>query len=116
MRFLELNEIGNRLFTLRKRAGYTQEQFAEIAGLSSRAYADIERGSVNMRLETIVRICSALQITPDEILTEQKSSVVTKREELFAQLALCTPKEQETALAILSVYIGSLRANIDSTL
>lgn len=113
MRFLELNEIGNKLFTLRKRAGYTQEQFAEIAGLSNRAYADIERGSVNMRLETIVRICSALQITPDEILTERESSIAIRREEVFAQLALCTPKEQETALSLLSVYIQSLRTNSD---
>lgn len=111
MRFLELNEVGNRLFTLRKRAGYTQEQFAEIAGLSNRAYADIERGSVNMRLETIVRICSALEITPDEILTEKESFVMLRREEVFAQLALCTPKEQETALSILSAYVQSLKGN-----
>ena len=113
MRFLELNEIGNKLFMLRKRAGYTQEQFAEIAGLSNRAYADIERGTVNMRLETILRICSALQITPDEILTEKESAIAIRREEVFAQLALCAPKEQETALSLLSVYIRSLQTDAD---
>jgi transcriptional regulator with XRE-family HTH domain len=60
----DLNIIGNRLYALRKRMGITQ---AEAAGLSDRTYADIERGSVNMRLETLLRICDALYIIPDRI-------------------------------------------------
>ncbi|MBR1885582.1 MAG: helix-turn-helix transcriptional regulator [Schwartzia sp.] len=108
MRFFELKEIGDRLFTLRKRAGYTQEQFAELVGLSNRAYADIERGNVNMRLETVLRICSALHITPDDLLAEKGSSTAMRREEIFARLDLCTPKEQETALSVLSAYLRSL--------
>ena len=109
MRFLGLTEIGNRLFALRKKAGYTQEQFAEIASLSNRAYADIERGTVNMRLATVLRICSALHITPDDLLTEKDVSVMTRHEEVFAKLAMCTAKEQDTALSILSAYLQSLQ-------
>ena len=109
MRFLDLPEIGNKLFALRKKAGYTQEQFAEIAKLSNRAYADIERGTVNMRLETVLRICSALHVTPDYLLTEKDASVVIQREEMFKRLALCTIREQETALSILSAYLQSLQ-------
>ncbi|MDY3013911.1 MAG: helix-turn-helix transcriptional regulator [Evtepia sp.] len=62
--------VGNKLLTIRKRLGLTQTQVAEAAELSDRAYADIERGTVNMRMDTILRICRALRITPDEILTE----------------------------------------------
>ena len=69
MLIFDLRTIGNKLLTIRKRMGMTQAEVAEAAGLSDRTYADIERGSVNMRTETILRICSVLHITPDEILS-----------------------------------------------
>ena len=49
-------KIGNRLLAQRKALGLTQAEVAERAGLSDRTYADIERGSVNMRVETALRI------------------------------------------------------------
>ena len=55
--------IGNKLLSIRKRMGMTQAEVAEAAGLSDRTYADIERGSVNMRIETILRICNALHLS-----------------------------------------------------
>ena len=62
MLIYDFREIGNRLLAFRKKAGLTQIEVAEAAGLSDRTYADIERGSVNMRIETILRICDALHI------------------------------------------------------
>ena len=75
MLIFNLHTIGNKLLTIRKRMGMTQSEVAEAAGLSDRTYADIERGTVNMRTETILRICNVLHITPDEILTEENTSV-----------------------------------------
>ena len=75
MLIFNLHTIGNKLLTIRKRMGMTQSEVAEAAGLSDRTYADIERGTVNMRTETILRICNVLLITPDEILTEENTSV-----------------------------------------
>ena len=107
MLILDIRTIGNKLLAIRKKTGLTQAEVAEIAGLSDRTYADIERGSVNMRIETILRICEALHITPDEILTEE-SSVEYKQNELFERLSLCAPKEKETALNLLEVYLQLL--------
>lgn len=87
----------------------TQNEVAEAAGLSDRTYADIERGSVNMRIETILRICKALQITPDSILTEENPPLSEQQAELIKQLDSCSPKEKETALLLLSVYLRSLK-------
>lgn len=101
--------IGNKLYSIRKRMGMTQAEVAEAAGLSDRTYADIERGSVNMRIETILRICSVLHITPDEILTEEASPLTSKQDELWQQLNLCSAKEKETALQLLTVYLLSLK-------
>lgn len=100
--------IGNKLHSVRKRMGLTQSEVAEAAGLSDRTYADIERGSVNMRTETFLRICGVLHVTPDEILTDSNPSLAARQDELWQRLAACAPKERETALALLSVYLQSL--------
>ncbi len=104
----DFSAIGNRLFYVRKRMGLTQAEVAELAELSLRTYADIERGSVNMRIETLLRICSVLHITPDEIFVAEEYSVSTKQNEIWEWLNSCSPKDKETALNLLTVYLKSL--------
>ncbi len=108
MLIFDLRIIGNRLLNIRKRMGMTQAEVAEAAGLSDRTYADIERGTVNMRTETILRICNVLHITPDEVLTEENTSLTAKQNELWDRLNSCNSKDKETALQLLSVYLKSL--------
>ncbi len=100
--------IGNRLLEARKRLGLTQLEVAEHAGLSGRTYADIERGTVNMRIETFLKICNALNVTPDTILTDEHSTLALRQDELLAQLRRCSVHQQETALNLLAVYLQSL--------
>ncbi len=88
--------------------GLTQAEVAEAAGLADRTYADIERGTANMRTETLLRICNVLHVTPDEILTENSDTFSEKQEELMARLNQCSPKDRETALSLLSVFLKSL--------
>ena len=108
MLIFDLHTIGNKLLTIRKRMGMTQAEVAEAADLSDRAYADIERGCVNMRIETVLRICNVLHITPDELLTEETTSLAYQQQELWNRLSTCNPKDRETALQLLSVYLKSL--------
>ncbi len=109
MLLFDFHQIGNKLHDIRKKAGLTQSEVADAAGLSDRTYADIERGSVNMRIETILRICKALHITPDDVLTEENVSLAEKQEELIEQLNTCSSHEKQTALNILSAYLNSLK-------
>lgn len=104
----DLVTIGNKLLAIRKRLGMTQAEVAEASGLSDRTYADIERGSVNMRIETILKICNTLHITPDEILTVDSTASAIRQIELFERLNACNSKDKETALRLLSVYLESL--------
>lgn len=87
--------------------GMTQSEVAEKAGLSDRTYAEIERGTVNMRIETILRICNVLHITPDEIFTQDEAKASVRQEELLARLDACSPKDKETALRLLEVFLQS---------
>lgn len=108
MLIFDLRTIGNKLLNVRKRMGMTQSEVAEAAGLSDRTYADIERGTVNMRIETLLRVCSALHITPDEVLTQNSDSPSATQEELWERLQGCNPKDRETALQLLNIYLKSL--------
>ena len=54
MLVFEFVKIGNKLHAIRKAKGMTQAEVAEAAGLSDRTYANIERGSVNVRIETLL--------------------------------------------------------------
>ena len=105
MLIFDIREIGNRLLGIRKMRGLTQAETAELSGLSDRAYADIERGLVNTRTETILRICNALSITPDDLFTVDNTDLEIRQDELFVRLGGCTPSEKSTALELLSVYL-----------
>ena len=109
MLVFNFSTIGNRMFSIRKKMGMTQSEVAEAAELSTRTYADIERGNVNMRIETVLKICNVLHITPDEILTTEDSSISARQQELWERLNDCSPKDKETALKLLSVYLESLK-------
>ncbi len=108
MLLFDFRAIGNKLLAIRKKTGMTQAEVAEAAGLSDRTYADIERGTVNMRIETLLRICQVLHITPDEILTQDSNRDIIRQEELLDRLNACTPKNKETSLRLLEVYLNSL--------
>ena len=108
MLITDLKLIGKKLLAIRKKAGLTQSEVAEMSGLSDRTYADIERGTVNMRMETVLRICNSLRITPDEIVSEENDSTFEEEQEVLEKLRKCTVREQKTALKIVSAYLDSL--------
>ena len=103
-----LHHIGNNLYTIRKARGLTQAEVAEKAELSDRTYADIERGSVAMRVDSLLKICAALHITPNEILVDAEIAPVTEQD-IADAVKDCSQAEKETALKLLAVYLDSLK-------
>lgn len=102
MLIFDFVEIGNKFLYFRKKIGMTQAEVAESASISDRTYADIERGTVNMRVETLLRICNVMKITPNEILTTGKE---TSTEDIAKILDSVSDKERKTALKILEAYL-----------
>lgn len=68
-------QVGQRLANRRKQLGLTQEKASEMSGLSQQFFACVENGSKNIRAESIVRICSALDISADYLLTGHVNDV-----------------------------------------
>jgi transcriptional regulator with XRE-family HTH domain len=55
-----LNELGELLRQARSTAGLTQEQVANLAGISRPRYRDIETGAAAARVTTLMNISRAL--------------------------------------------------------
>lgn len=108
MLIFDMRKIGNKILNFRKAIGLTQAETAEKAGLADRTYADIERGNVNMRIETLLKICTALGVTPDDILTEENTHLKLTQEEVAEKFCACTEKEKQTALELINVYLTSI--------
>ncbi len=108
MLIFDLSSIGNNLYKTRKEKGLTQAEVAEMADISDRTYADIERGSVTMRVDSLLKICTALRITPNDILVTDNDTQITEQD-IAQVLKECSTVEKETALKILNVYVDSLK-------
>ena len=60
--------MGQRIRRLRRQKGLTQEQLAELVELSPSFLGHIERGSRVASLETLMKLCTALEVTPNDLL------------------------------------------------
>ncbi len=60
--------MGQRIRRIRKEKRLTQEQLAEMADLSAPFLGHIERGSRVASLDTLMKLCVALEATPNELL------------------------------------------------
>ncbi len=61
-------KVGERVRQLRKEAGLSQEELADIAGLHRTYIGAIERGERNISLINIVQLARALRVKPAELL------------------------------------------------
>lgn len=68
-----LVEMGERISLKRKEKNLTQEQLAEIVGISLQTVSNIECGKKAARPESIAKICVALDATADYVMLGKKS-------------------------------------------
>ncbi|PIZ00492.1 transcriptional regulator [bacterium (Candidatus Howlettbacteria) CG_4_10_14_0_8_um_filter_40_9] len=62
MKSKESIKLGNRLKEAREKAGLSQSEVAEKAGINTNYYAIVERGEKNVSFEKLQRILKALNI------------------------------------------------------
>jgi len=61
-----------------------------------------------MRVETVLRICQALHITPNEILTQDRAKIAEREQEIVERIESCSPKDRETLLQLAHVFLESI--------
>ncbi|MDE6471297.1 MAG: helix-turn-helix domain-containing protein [Eubacterium sp.] len=62
------NKMGFRIAQKRREMGIKQAVLAEAVGISDNHMSNIEKGYSTPSLETLIKICNALCVTPDYIL------------------------------------------------
>lgn len=91
---LNYKMIGRRLRAIRKKLRLTQEQVAEIADISPQHYSGIETGSAKVSLPALVRLCNALNATPDEVLMDSvRQATQMYLQDVADVFSDCTPDE-----------------------
>lgn len=86
-----LKTIGKRIRARRQSLGMSQEALAERAGLHYTYIGQIERGEKNASIETMVKLCGALETTLETLFEkigeggEEEDSIPLKSYALFCQ-------------------------------
>ena len=96
---MDLCAIGARIKAARERAGLTQEDLAAELDMSPTHISVLERGRKAPRLETLVNIANALQVSTDmllqDVLVRRTDSLVSELSEVISKLGT---KDQERML------------------
>ena len=107
----DLRRIGDKLQQVRKQAGLSQDETAWQAGISLRAYADIEHGKSDPRLSSLLKICEVFHITPDIIMTEEENPASLNYNEIISEIDMLPPKEKYAAYKILDACYQAFTSN-----
>lgn len=68
-------DLGRRVKDLRRQQNMTQEELAEKIDVSASFLGHIERGTRIASLETLVKLCQALDTDPNYLLAASTSSI-----------------------------------------
>ena len=93
--------VGQRIRTIRKKRGMTQERLAELTEISPQHCSGIETGAAKVSLPALVKIANALNASMDELLLDsisavEKPSLMKEVETVFGD---ATPDETYLMLA-----------------
>ena len=67
-------KLGRTIVCLRREKGYSQEAFANEAGIDRRYMSDIENGKRNISIDILDRVCNKLGIRISEFFVEVEKS------------------------------------------
>ncbi|MEM6298127.1 MAG: helix-turn-helix transcriptional regulator [Bacteroidota bacterium] len=63
-------QVGQQIRTIRSAKGLTQENIADMLGMTTSGYAKIERGQTEIGLSRLKKIAEALEIKPSQLLKQ----------------------------------------------
>lgn len=92
---IDYHLLGKRLAAVRAEKNISQAKLAEKADISNTYLSHIETSRSIPSLETLMALCTVLEITPDTLLmgtaTNQDTYMVS---DIHDKLAQCTPEEK----------------------
>jgi len=95
-------QVGQRVSKRRDVLDITQEQLAEFSELSLTQIGRMERGKANVTIETLMRVCESLSVTPDYLLMGVDKGY---RNDDLSELKDCLYRCSEEQIAFLKKFI-----------
>ena len=72
---MNYEKLGDNIRNYREQRGFTQEKLAELSNISDKHLSKIERGKINIKIDTLVNIANALGPSVDKLLLDASSYV-----------------------------------------
>lgn len=106
---MDYKKIGIRIRKYRKAINLSQEQLAELVGISPTHMSHIETGSTKLSLPVLVKISKTLSVKIDDIIYEQPHQTDDSLEqEIYDLFSLCTPQQQKVLFDIIKSIKSSI--------
>ena len=101
---IDYMEIGKRIAMRRRVLEITQADLAERAGMSTTYAGNVERGA-KCSIDTLMKLCLALGVTPDYLLVginkEYRNDTLDEIKDLIHQ---CEPKKKKMIIEFIKWY------------
>ena len=99
-----LKEIGLRINSRRKELKLTQEVLAEKMDVSLQMISNLELGKKAIRPENLVKLCNALSVSADYILTGNKTE--SEFSDFLSKYNLLSPENQSLIEKLIDGMLG----------
>lgn len=100
----QLAQIGHRLREKRTDLGLTREQFAELADIGTGYYGQLEVGTSQMSIDTLIKISRAMKLPMDYILFGDEYAPGDP-DPVVDMLHRCTERELRLAKKMLKLFL-----------
>jgi transcriptional regulator with XRE-family HTH domain len=99
--------LGERIAKARKERNISQARLSEKADMSNNYLSNVENSRSIPSLETLVKLCAALDVTPNDLLlgvsTQSKDYAGS---DIFESLSQCTAQEKRYIKGFIKVLIA----------
>ena len=104
--------VGKRIKQIRQDKGVTQEKMAEMLELSSGFYSALERGSYNIKIETLVEILNLLECSADDLFCDViKYGYKHKSSKIEESLKDLDDNEREMIFSVIETMVKTAKNN-----
>ncbi|MDD5945943.1 MAG: helix-turn-helix domain-containing protein [Clostridia bacterium] len=100
----QLLEIGHRLRTRRQELGLTREKMSELADIGSGYYGQLEVGTSQMSVDTLIKLSRSMHL-PIEYILFGDDYEKGDPSALIDLLKNCTPRELSLAEEVLKLFL-----------
>lgn len=99
--------LSKNIKSARLSSNLTQDSLSEMSEISLNFLKDVEGARSGTSLTTLINLCNALDITPNELLKDFFIDSYEKSENLFQQINLLNDYQKEAIITLIKYFINN---------